>query len=115
MRKVSLSADSPSHSRTPTSPLVNAKLPILNSTENIDGCAHSAPNGTVSVSSRCSTPVLALPRVSVDDQGLDRQGIIDITVNVHSFLAAISKLRKAMEDYDNQRDDVLSQDGETGE
>jgi hypothetical protein len=46
---------------------------------------------------------------------LDRQDIIDITVNVHSFLAAISKLRRAMEDYDSQRDETLSQDGETGE
>ena len=73
------------------------------------GVGGGASNGHLSVS-RSSTP--GLPRVSVvsEDQCLDRQGIIDITVNVHSFLAAISKLKKAMEDFDGG--DVGDQDGE---
>jgi len=42
-----------------------------------------------------------LPKVSIypmDDAPLVRQEIIDITVNIQSFMAAISKLKKAMEE-----------------
>ena len=44
----------------------------------------------------------SVPKVNVlyDDQPLDRQGIINITVDVQNFLAAISRLRKAMEEAD---------------
>ena len=45
--------------------------------------------------------------VASEDQPLDRQGIIDITVNVQSFLAAISNLKKAMTDSDIHRDDDM--------
>ena len=40
--------------------------------------------------------------MSVDEPpaALDRQGIIDITVDVHNFLAAVSQLKKAMEEAD---------------
>ncbi len=42
----------------------------------------------------------SLPKVNIamEDAPLDRQGIIDITVNIQSFMAAISKLKKAMAD-----------------
>ena len=62
-----------------------------------------------------STPVFPVPKVSVanDDQPLGRQGIIDITVNVHSFLAAISKLKKAMEDSDGRSRDEQDSEGKS--
>ena len=42
----------------------------------------------------------SLPKVNIamEDAPLDRQGIIDITVNIQSFMAAISKLKKVMEE-----------------
>ncbi len=46
------------------------------------------------------------PRVNVsfafEDQPLDRQGIISITADVQNFLAAISRLRQAMQEADNE-------------
>ena len=52
---------------------------------------------------------VTLPTVNVvpyveDNQTLDRQGIIDITVDVQNFLAAISRLKQAMEEVDNSPD-----------
>ena len=50
------------------------------------------------------TPTLSIPLVpkvnihSDDAQSLDRQGIIDITVDVQNFLAAIGRLKQAMEE-----------------
>ena len=51
----------------------------------------------------------AIPKVNVlfDDQPLDRQGIISITVDVQNFLAAISRLRKAIEEADAAENEGL--------
>ena len=95
-RKSSLGSDSPLHSsasRIPTSPLVVTS----SSQPNRRDSNHSLP-GT-----GCGPQPPSVPKVNVsfnDDQPLDRQGIINITVDVQNFLANISRLRKAMEEAD---------------
>ena len=99
-RKISLSADSPVHSVScnPPSPLVMKSSSMANLRRD------SSP-GLVGIVPM--TPVL--PTVSVmsyndDSQSLDRQGIIDITADVQNFLAAISRLKQAMEEADATSD-----------
>ena len=90
-RKISLNTDSPVHTRNPASPLVNFRR---DSSPSMVGGAALTPVG--------GGP---LPTVNVvyndDPQALDRQGIIDITADVQNFLAAISRLKQAMEDADS--------------
>lgn len=102
-RKSSLSAESPSHGvRTPTSPLVTKSSSMANMTPRRD--SNSAPLSATAPPSTAPTPTSSLPlvpKVSIyteDPQSLDRQGIIDITVDVQNFLAAISRLKQAMEE-----------------
>lgn len=98
-RKISLSAESPVHSVScnPPSPLVMKSSSMANLRRD------SSPGlGIVAM-----TPVL--PTVNVmsyndDSQSLDRQGIIDITADVQNFLAAISRLKQAMEEVDATSD-----------
>ncbi len=85
--------DSPIHIRAPASPLVIKSSSVGNFRR----------DSTPSVGGVSSVP---LPTVNVmpypdETQTLDRQGIIDITVDVQNFLAAISRLKQAMEGVDN--------------
>ena len=103
-RKSSIGADSPSHGvRAPTSPLVIAKSSSMaNMTPRRDSTA--APLSGSATSSTAPTPTLSIPLVpkvsihSDDAQSLDRQGIIDITVDVQNFLAAIGRLKQSIEE-----------------
>lgn len=102
-RKPSIGGDSPSHgARPPTSPLVIAKSSsITNVMPRKDSNPALAMSGP---STNLATPTSSLqlvPKVNIhsdDAQLLDRQGIIDITVDVQNFLAAIGRLKKAMEE-----------------
>ena len=49
--------------------------------------------------------VTAVPRLNISEEPLDRQEVISITVDVQNFVAAISRLRKSMEDLDNAGED----------
>ena len=79
---------------TPTSPLVNNKQSGVGSRDQV---AYSALGGTSNGGTMFVTP---LPKVvyPMDEAPLVRQEIIDITVNIQCFMAAISKLKKAMEE-----------------
>lgn len=49
--------------------------------------------------------VAAVPRVNISEEPLDRREIISITVDVQNFVAAISRLKKSMEEADNDSED----------
>lgn len=46
-----------------------------------------------------------MPRVNISEEPLDRQEVISITVDVQNFVAAISRLKKSMEEADNDGED----------
>ena len=96
-RKSSLGTDSPVHASNrppPTSPLVMAKSTSTShigrreSSHSLSGTGTQPPVPTVNIGSYDVDP------------SLDREGIIGITAYVQNFLAAVSSLKKAMEEAD---------------
>ena len=96
-RKSSLGTDSPVHASNraqPTSPLVMAKststshLGRRESSQSLSGASMQPPVPTVNIG------------LYDGDPSLDREGVIDTTVYVQNFLAAVSSLKKAMEEAD---------------
>ncbi len=95
-RKISLNTDSPIHTRPPASPLVIKSSSVGNFRRD------SSPS--MGGASSVTLPTVNVVPYVEDNQTLDRQGIIDITVDVQNFLAAISRLKQAMEEVDNSPD-----------
>lgn len=67
------------------------------------------PESSYSLASNASQTSLGVatvvPRVNISEEPLDRREIISITVDVQNFLAAISRLKKSMEEADNDSED----------
>ncbi len=109
--------DSPVHSVMGRGSGCVSLVPMPSVSSSTSSLARRESNPSFSVGGGASGPAPpGLPRVNVsyEDQPLDRQGIISITADVQNFLAAILRLRKAIEEADNEGEEGRGRKGGGG-